>query len=442
MAKLIPQLLQAALIYAVANLAHAKLSITPIESALPLSADVQQSLEQHPLLMRSAAELDYALALQQKFNIGDNPWTFNTGLQMRRADASNEQSSSSHSYEPSIGIEKQLRLPSKLNLDRELGQSVLNLAELAYLDQWHEASKLMLMQWFDYLTALSHVQRSQEQLQLIQQQMDILTQRVRIGDVARLELMLLSNQQQQVQAQLLQNQSQVQHYQLILKRYFSGQLPSHFSTDQIQLLDSRYSQQDWVDSVLNDNHELKLAQRQAQHMHSLLQRQQLDKRPDPTVGLGYSQEQKGAEHLISLSLSIPLSTQQVKVATKMAQAEAKKADIAAEQIKRRLIDETILSYQQLQQTQQRIQHAQTLSSQLQNQHALMNKAYKLGEINLNELLLHSQQLIESKSNLDQAKIDYAKNMAILLLNSHLIWTPTHLHDKGREYEQAQTQGQG
>ncbi len=52
------------------------------------------------------------------------------------------------------------------------------------------------------------------------------------------------------------------------------------------------------------------------------------------------------------------------------------------------------------------------------------KAYKLGELSLNELLLHSQQLVDARSQIDQAKIDYAQGLSLLLLNSHQLW-PLH-----------------
>jgi hypothetical protein len=56
-------------------------------------------------------------------------------------------------------------------------------------------------------------------------------------------------------------------------------------------------------------------------------------------------------------------------------------------------------------------------AQLQQQHGLMQKAYKLGELSLNELLLHSQQLVDARGRIDrQAKIDYAESLSLLLLN--------------------------
>ena len=175
-------------------------------------------------------------------------------------------------------------------------------------------------------------------------------------------------------------------------------------------------------AVLDANHELKLAQTQAQQQHVLLQRQRLNSLPDPTLGVGYSREQAGADNLISFSVSIPLAQRQVRATTAMLEAEAKRADIEAARVQSRLVNETKLLSMQLQDAQLRMTKSEEIFTELLKQNSLMNKAYRLGEISLNELLLHSRQLIEGITRLDQARLDYAQNLSLLMLNSHMIWS--------------------
>ncbi|WP_326519591.1 TolC family protein [Acinetobacter sp. CAAS 2-6] len=405
------------------NSAFANIDYTGIEQALPKTIEVETSLKQHPFILTALSEKDYATAYHQQLKIGEHPWTFKTGMQLRRSDVGNTESSS-NSYEPNIGIEKQLRLPNKVRLDRDIGERALTIADLKYGDAWHEASKELLSNWFAYLRTLTRVSRTQEHLDILQNQLNVLDKRVQAGDAARLEFMLLNNELLQLKEELVQLQTELKQSKQSLARYFQGAIPSHFSTQNIQPQPIPYRYQEWIETVLKENHELELAQKQAQQQHTLAQRQFANKIPNPTIGLGYSREQSGDENLISFSVSIPLAGSQVRAATNMAQAEARKADIEVEKIKSRLENDTKIIYSYLQDAQARISQSQQITAALASQDQMMNKAYKLGEITLNEWLLHSRQWIDGKTRLDQAKIDYAQNYALLLLNSHLLW-PAH-----------------
>ena len=112
----------------------------------------------------------------------------------------------------------------------------------------------------------------------------------------------------------------------------------------------------------------------------------------------------------------------------MAAAEAKKADLEVLRVEKRLRQEIQGWVIQMESATVRNTKAQENLQLLQQQHHLMQKAYKLGELNLNELLLHSQQLIEARSRVDQAKVDYAESMSSLLLDSHQLW-PLHEMDR-------------
>jgi outer membrane protein TolC len=140
--------------------------------------------------------------------------------------------------------------------------------------------------------------------------------------------------------------------------------------------------------------------------------------------LGYSREQSGVENLMSVSVSIPLASRQVRIASGMAMAEAQKANFEIGRIENRLRQETQYWFTQMESATVRSEQAQQNLAQLQQQHGLMQKAYKLGELSLNELLLHSQQLVDARGRIDQAKIDYAESLSLLLLNSHQLW-PLH-----------------
>ena len=393
-----------------------------LDQVLPPLDAVKQSLSQHPTVRSAVSDQDYANFAGQGLKLG-HPWTVRAGMQLRNSNAQDGQTKS-NSYEPNFGIEKQIRLPGKYQLDQDLAQRGMSIAELKYEDAKHEVAKKLLNQWFAYMRSALQLTRIEEQQERIQQYMQMTQQRIRAGDASRLELMLLSNEFRQIEEQYMQAKTAYYQAQQLLSRDYQGKIPEHWSSDIIKIHPLEYTQTEWIQQVLSANHELELAKTQAAQQDALVKREQLNRIPNPTVGVGYSREQSGVENLMSVSVSIPLASRQVRIASGMAMAEAQKANFEIGRVENRLRQETQYWFTQMESASVRSEQAQQNVAQLQQQHALMQKAYKLGELSLNELLLHSQQLVDARGRIDQAKIDYAESLSLLLLNSHQLW-PLH-----------------
>ena len=393
-----------------------------LDQVLPQLDAVKQSLLQHPTVRSAVSDQDYANFAGQGLKLG-HPWTVRAGMQLRNSNAQDGQTKS-NSYEPSFGIEKQIRLPGKYELDQDLAQRGMSIAELKYEDAKHEVAKNLLNQWFAYMRSALQLTRLEEQQSRIQHYMQMTQQRIRAGDAPRLELMLLSNESRQIEEQYMQAKTAYYQAQQLLSRDYQGKIPEHWSSDVIKIRPLEYTQTEWIQQVLSANHELELVKTQAAQQDALVKREQLNRVPNPTVGVGYSREQSGVENLMSVSVSIPLASRQVRIASGMAMAEAQKANFEIGRVENRLRQETQYWFTQMESATVRSEQAQQNLAQLQQQHGLMQKAYKLGELSLNELLLHSQQLVDARGRIDQAKIDYAESLSLLLLNSHQLW-PLH-----------------
>ncbi|MHA3097450.1 TolC family protein [Acinetobacter brisouii] len=393
-----------------------------LDKVLPPFDAVKQSLYQHPSVRSAISDQDYANFAGQGLKLG-HPWTMRTGMQLRKTNVQDGQTKP-NSYEPNFGIEKQIRLPSKYMLDQDLAQRGVNIAALKYEDTKHEVAKNLLNQWFVYMRSALQLTRLEEQQARIQHYIQMTQQRIRAGDAPRLELMLLNNESRKIEEQYMQAKTAYYQAQQLLSRDYKGKIPEHWSSDVIKVLPLKYTQAEWIQQVLSVNHELELARMQAAQQHALVKREQLNKLPNPTIGLGYSREQSGVENLLSITVSIPLASRQVRIASGMTMAEAQKADFEVERIENRLLQETQYWFTQMESATVRNDQAQKNFAELRQQHGLMQKAYKLGELSLNELLLHSQQLVDARSQIDQAKIDYAQGLSLLLLNSHQLW-PLH-----------------
>ena len=393
-----------------------------LDQILPPLDAIKHSLSQHPTVRSAISDQDYANFSGQGLKLGQ-PWTVRAGMQLRNSNVQDSQTKSNN-YEPNFGVEKQIRLPGKYQLDQDLAQRGMTIAELKYEDAKHEVAKTLLNQWFAYMRSALQLTRIEEQQERIQQYMQMTQQRIRAGDASRLELMLLSNEFRQIEEQYMQAKTAYYQAQQLLSRDYQGKIPEHWSSDIIKIHPLEYTQTEWIQQVLSANHELELAKTQAAQQDALVKREKLNRVANPTVGVGYSREQSGIENLMSVSVSIPLASRQVRIASGMAMAEAQKANFEIGRVENRLRQETQYWFTQMESATVRSEQAQQNLAQLQQQHGLMQKAYKLGELSLNELLLHSQQLVDARGRIDQAKIDYAESLSLLLLNSHQLW-PLH-----------------
>lgn len=393
-----------------------------LDQILPPLDAIKQSLSRHPTVRSAIADQDYANFAGQGLKLGQ-PWTVRAGMQLRNSNPQDGQTKS-NSYEPNFGVEKQIRLPSKYQLDQDLAQRGMSIAELKFEDAKHEVSKTLLNQWFVYMRSALQLTRLEEHQARLQNYMQMTQYRIRAGDAPRLELMLLSNESRQIEEQYLQAKTAYYQAQQLLSRDYLGKIPEQWSSDVITVRPLEYTQTEWIQRILSANHELELAKMQAAQQDAFVKREQLNRLPNPTIGVGFSREQSGVENLMSVNVSIPLASRQVRIASGMAIAEAQKANFEIGRIENRLRQETQYWFTQMTSASVRSEQAQQNLARLQQQHGLMQKAYKLGELSLNELLLHSQQLVDARGRIDQAKIDYAESFSFLLLNSHQLW-PLH-----------------
>ncbi|WP_336939223.1 TolC family protein [Acinetobacter modestus] len=393
-----------------------------LDQILPPLDAIKQSLSQHPTVRSAVSEQDYANFAGQGLKLG-HPWSVRAGMQLRNSNPQDGQTKS-NSYEPNFGVEKQIRLPSKYQLDQDLAQRGMSIAELKFEDAKHEVAKTLLNQWFVYMRSALQLTRLEEHQARLQNYMQMTQYRIRAGDTPRLELMLLSNESRQIEEQYLQAKTAYYQAQQLLSRDYLGKIPEHWSSDVITVHPLEYTQTEWIQRILSANHELELAKMQAAQQDAIVKREQLNRLPNPTIGVGFSREQSGVENLMSVNVSIPLASRQVRIASGMAIAEAQKANFEIGRIENRLRQETQYWFTQMTSASVRSEQAQQNVARLQQQHGLMQKAYKLGELSLNELLLHSQQLVDARGRIDQAKIDYAESFSFLLLNSHQLW-PLH-----------------
>jgi len=385
-----------------------------IAAILPPEQVVRKTLENLPQLRSGTLNKELAQASKQRLEAGSHEWL------MRVSQARRTEQSGDSLRDQEIAIERPVRWFGKASKDAAIGDKTVDMAQLSYADSWHEAGRSLLNDWFDTLRAVAYRQRLQEQADITGQLRSMAEKRVKAGDAARLELMLADTEAKRVEAQLQQAQLREEQQKQALATLYSGlqivelqQLPAPLKTEQ--------SHSYWVDQIMDDNHELELAEAEAALSKLQASRIAAERMPDPTVGIRAARERSGQERIYGISISIPLS------------GTARKADASAAALKSKMAEEKyqftrlkvtreaqrVVSESQKQYTIWQTMHAVQQQSQAQATTALA--AYKLGEVSLSDTLQIRRNAIDATLAAEAAQIDALFAHARLELDAHKLW---------------------
>ncbi|MYN45871.1 TolC family protein [Pseudoduganella sp. FT93W] len=382
---------------------------------LPPDAMVRQTLAELPQLRASALESDLARADQKKLAAGQYEWTLRAGHSQRNIVGGERY------QEQELGLERTVRWFGKAGKDAAIGAQTVALAATQRADTWHEAGRTLLADWFEALREQVAVARWQEQLQVAQQLVAMVEKRVKAGDAARLDLLQAQAEQGRVSAQLQQARLRLEQVLGQLQLNYRGlpepqasELPvPEFGAASIDTLQAR---------ILDDNHEVELAEAGAALAQLRAQRQDSERMPDPTLALRAVRERDGQERLLGLSISIPLggAARSAERDAAVARAGMARERLALVQRKvaadaRRAATEGVRSVAVWQTLDQ-------VAQQAQEQAALMLRAYQAGELPLAEALTGRRLALEALLAAQSAQVDALQAEARVRLDAHEIWS--------------------
>lgn len=391
---------------------------------LPPPAQVEAALDHHLLVLNATSGLRMELANQYKWNSGSYEFNLRAGSSQRSIVNTGQ-----HLREWDVALERPLRLPNKVRIDENIGNSSVLRAEYALGDARHEAGRMLLKLWFAW-------QREQAQATLWQQQVDILKQqaqmtstRVKAGDAPKIEL----NQVLAAASQAGVAWNQAQLRALLagndLARPFPAiQLPEKLLPATPVAVEHDFAF--WKSRIFADNHELAMVQAQSQVQQLLAQRSRADRLPDPTVGMRYSHEMGGNEKVAGLYVTVPLS-----IGHRLAAAEGVEqlAAIAADQetfVKRRLEGDIYAAHIQAVKSFDIWQQARQAAQSIRSNAELIARAYALGEVSLSDSLTARRFALESSMAENLAQLDANEARYRLLLDAHQLWVldEDHTHE--------------
>lgn len=381
---------------------------------LPPQQAVLQALQNYPSVLAAQSGIKAGEAERDRLEAGSHEFNVTAGGARRRIDTGESL------RDWSVGLERALRLPRKAELDSALGQQSIVLSHNAYGDAMHEAGRKLLSGWFTWLRERAQSEQWQQQVGLLKQQLDVVARRVKAGDAARLEEELAQAAVMQAEISLQQAKLRADNAEVSLTRHFPTlALPAQPAAIEPQLMtqDAAY----WLDLGLDHNHELMLARAESRIAQLTAQRMSADQTPDPTLGVHYLSERSGSESVTGVYVSFPLSGGARRASSVESQARAEMTAQREALVQRRLEAEISAAYNSAKAAHANWQSASAASKLMQRNEAKMARAYELGEMGLNDVLLARRQGMEARLAATLARFEAAETHYRLLLDTHQLW---------------------
>ncbi|KVW95632.1 TolC family protein [Thiobacillus denitrificans] len=384
--------------------------LLPTEMARPL-------LEQDPGVAAARAGLEVALQEAGMLDKSPYEWIARSTGQQRRVE------NGPRYNEWLVGIEHTLRLPGKAAADRNLGKATVEASQARYGEARHEAARELMGLWVEWLHAENAHTLAGQNMQATQESLAAVDKRVRAGDASKLDLNLaraeLTDQRR------LENDAKTQA--AVAWARLSTRFPS--VVRQVRALPPPLPLGEeaafWRERILEQSDEFKLVQTQLVVDQAHAERARKDRIPDPTLGVQTASEIGGRERITGVTISMPIPGGQrlARSAKAMAVVEVSRREVEFRQ--RQLETEIASAVATAQGAYDSLQIANEGTVAMQQNAALMQRAYTLGEAELQALLLARRQANAAMNSALQAQVTALKAYYGLLVDAHLIWDLEH-----------------
>ncbi len=392
--------------------------LLPTEVARPL-------LEQDPAVAAARAALD--VALQESGILDNSPyeWTVKATGQRRVQDYGPDDSSTGKRKEWSASLERTIRLPGKAAADRNLGKATVEESQARYGAALQEAARELMAAWVDSLAAERARELSAKSLQSAQANLSVVEKRVRAGDASKLDLSIASAEL--AEQRRLDNDAKTQASVAWsrLSTHFPGigiARPMRALPMPLPIEDNAVT---WRDRILAESNQLKIAQTQTRTAQAQAERARADKIPDPTIGLYTASELDGRERISGVMISIPIPGGGRDSRSAKANAAVEVSCHELEVARRQLETEIASAVATARGAYESLQIANEGAVAMQENADLMQRAYGLGEAELQALLLTRRQTTAALNSALQTQVAALKAYYGLLIDAHLIWGLKH-----------------
>ena len=374
-------------------------------------------LEQDPGVAAARAGLE--VALQEAGILDKSPyeWTTRATGQQRRVE------NAARYNEWYVGIERTIRLPGKAAADLNLGKATIEESQARYGEALHEAARELMALWLDWLTAERARELAENNLRSVQESLAAVEKRVRAGDASKLDVSIA--RAELAEQRRMDNDAKTQAVAAWLR--LSTRFPG-VNRQAVALptpLPIREDAAFWRERILAESDVLKVVQALMLKAQAHAERARADKMPDPTFGVYTASEIGGRERISGVMISIPIpgGVRDSRSAKAIAAVEVSRQEV---ELKKRQLEADIASaVATAQGAYDSLLIANEGAAAMQENASLMQRAYALGEAELQALLLARRQATAAKNNALQAQVTALKAYYGLLVDAHLIWGLEH-----------------
>ena len=381
------------------------------------SARARPLLDQDPAVRAARAAREAARREGQMLELSPYDWTARASTQRRTVRAADRY------QEWNVGVERTLRLPAKAEADRKTASATVELAAAQYGEALHEAAKSLLTIYVDWLAAEHAVELAEANRQAARDSLAAVEKRVRAGDASRLDQSLAQADaaEQDRLASDVRTLANVGWARLQTRYAGLTRQPRALPTPPPIGPETAY----WRDRIVAESDTLKVAEAEVRKSRAHTERLRAERTPDPTVGGFTASEIGGAERLIGVYVSIPFSGERRSLNAERGEYLVETARHQAERSKRELEADIAASVANAAGAYQGWKIAEAAVQAAQENAKLMQRAYSLGEADLQALLLARRQATGAAQSTLASKIAALKSYSLLLIDAHLIWGLEH-----------------
>lgn len=384
---------------------------------LPAEMVVREAVAQAPEVLTAEARRDATLARAEGTRAG-------TGETVIRAIGQGRQvrEPSERFAEGQIAVERQLRLWGKAQADGTLADLSAEAGNLSVKDARHEASRQILSLWIAVIRTSQARMAAEDNARAAADLAAMTARRVQVGDAARLDAELAAAEHARARAAVATAEAAETSALADLHARFPMlgrpvsepvriELPP-LPQDPVEQLRSAYVQ---------DSHEYRLAMAEEAKALQQARRSDLDRKPDPTVGMFVTVERGGAERILGVSVSMPIGSAYRRSTAAAAAADAEAAARRRLGLERRLGAEFDVLYRNLS-GRRAAAVAQTEAAALQRTVSeRATRAYRAGESGLPELIAVRRSLADALLTERLASVDVLESDSRLKLDLHRMW---------------------
>lgn len=384
---------------------------------LPPTELARPWLLQDPEVQEAAAGLEAAARTAGMLRVSPNEWTVQVNPQRRRY------AEGPPSNEWSAQLERTLRLPNKRSLDYRLADAEIALAQARYGEAMHQAARDLVELYTQWTAAVRERELMAEQVRFGEESLRVVRLRERAGDASRLEVNAIEADAAAIRGRLNAAVSEERKALARLQIRFPGADASALVLAEPDPVDE--PEDVWKARILRTSDPLRIAQAELAQAELVAKRARANRVPDPTVGLYTASEVYSSEKIVGVNVSIPIPGRYRGHQLGQALARVDMARAARDRQQRLMEVEVAEAYADAIGNYERWRLAEESAAKTRESARLTQRAYSLGEVDLQTLLLAHRQAVEAADAALDARVIALKSYHVLLVDAHLVWGMEH-----------------